>query len=193
MNVSEVAQVITMIAAYDPYQRKAEDPERARQEMIAQARAWQMAIQHSAPDLTAESAAQAVVRYHAEVSGRPMAVADLIRIGQQIQTAVEARARREELAARHRLPPGERPQPRNVRDRSEDVRALVAGLVEQHGNWDQVGDIRTRQSQAARHPELAAKYHDAKVAKTMAIARERTAARALERAAEVSEEWPPGP
>lgn len=178
MNLTECVQVIAMIATYNPYQPKAADPEQARQELKSQAQAWLLAIQHSAPKLTIAAACEAVVRYHAETSGRPMAVADLIRIGSAIQAEERAEAHREAMRARHALPAEMRREPQPTRDRSEDLRALIAGLMARYRNWDEVGDPGTRERQAAMHPELAEKHQQARHARAMAIARERSAERA---------------
>lgn len=176
MELDELIEVLSMIAALDAYgQRTA-----TRSEAIA----WQLVINHEGAKITPDVAQRAVAKFHGEGNGRPMAVGDLIRVSAEIEEADMLEARRErqrQLAERHALP--DKPQPQNVRDRSEEVKELLAGLMSRYRNWDEVGHPGVRKSQASWNPTLAEKDKAAREARARKIAQERSAEVARRRAA----------
>lgn len=157
MDAADVAEVLTLIAALDPYGQR-----EASRATIA---AWSLVLEDE--DLDLRTAMQAVKEFHHEEQGRPMAVADLVRIGREVaarergrevheawlRRRAEERAEGEKRRAAIEAAGGPAP----TRDRTADIHALI----EQHRNWSVTGDLAVRRKQARWNPELKQRYEQA--------------------------------
>jgi hypothetical protein len=142
---AEAAEVVALIAAYDPYQRL-----KVTDVIVV---AWALALQ----DVDGRLAQRAVIKFYTEVSDRPMSVADVIRGAAEIGRSDAARRRRAEIEQRRATDRAAIPPPAPTRDRTADL----AGLLAEHRNWSPIGDLGTRRKQARWSPALAEAYRRA--------------------------------
>jgi hypothetical protein len=148
MDDAEAAEIVAMIAAFDPYQRF-----KVSNVIID---AWAVAL----ADVDAGAAQRAVVRFYREVVDRPLAVGDVVRLSREIAAEDAAWRRHEQIEARRTadreaVQSAIEPAPR--RDRRADIAALIA----RHRNWSPTGHLGTRRAQARWNPDLRGKYEEA--------------------------------
>jgi hypothetical protein len=147
MDDAEVAEVLALVAALDPYSLEVDDT-------IVDA--WTLAL----PDVDGNHAKRAVIEHYRE-TGKRISIADVITRSREIEIRDRTALRHEALRQRRETDRAALPAPAPRRDRIQDV----AGLLAQHRNWSPVGDLSVRRKQASWSPALEQAYRRAVAAK----------------------------
>lgn len=149
MDDAEAAEIVAMVAAFDPYQRF-----RVTNVIID---AWAVALR----DVDARAAQRAVVRFYRETVDRPLAVGDVVRLSREIAAEDAAWERHQEIEARRADDRAAVQQAIEAAPR-RDRRADIAALLDRHRNWSATGHLGTRRAQARwSGGELRDKYEKA--------------------------------
>jgi hypothetical protein len=159
MDLTEAHDLNTIAASFDN-----------REPSVASDHAWASALNHLGVEFA--DARQAVIQHYA-VSTNWIMPADVGRIATTIKTE-RLRAERRELRERERLELEARQGPRPpTRDRTDDLRNLINGLMSRYRNWDPIGDLDMRRRQAhSPNPEARAAADEASRAKARQIVAE---------------------
>lgn len=145
MDDAEVAEVLALISALDPYGEKIEVSD-----LVVDA--WTLAL----GDVDGNLAKRAVIEHYRATRNR-ISIADVISGAGEIFVRDRVALRHDALLARRESDRQALPPAAPTRDRTRDIAALLA----EHRNWPAVGDLSMRRRQAAWHPALEDAYRRA--------------------------------
>lgn len=138
-----------------------------REPSVVQARGWAAAMNHL--EITLEEAIEAVHRWYIANPDDRIRPGHIGPVVQEMRAQAYRERRRIERDAERQAIQAQMGPPPPVRDRTEDVQALVSGLMDRYRNWPETGDPDMRRRQREWSPELAQRADAASRAKARAI------------------------